>query len=502
MISPVTHIWIRLQASARCRACGELTPANAAVERLDCTGCGASFTLRAELWENALAEVVDAVRELDANATTSKTFDAQGVTLSLAITASPPSCPQCDAVWAVVPKDGCPSCATEVSVRGFGPGTLVGEDRHLLGGERRAPVAESLSCPGCGSPMSTDGSSRKLACAGCSRETVIPDEIWRRLHAPSSVANWWLATAGSIAAGLRQQIRPFSLAADAGRVYVLGSYGDTPFALFAIDRRPFALAWMIDLDAAGFPDMLAMGTLMLRADELFAFHLLAKVIEVFDAKTGRHLRTLTMPGPLSEAAVDPDGSLICSIVAAAGVGRFDQQGHELSLWSTGFFARVFSGGGSARRMVESGGKRGFGHDGELRCVGGNTIARIGRGGERRWSIDVSDVNVAGTNPAAAADGTTWVVFRTVGGAMTAEQILEHTTAMLSGVEQSASALVRVSADGSKVDVVRRSGGDEYTSLAVTPDGEVWVAGHNQVLRLDANGELLWQQRDPHADEYG
>jgi hypothetical protein len=495
----VTQLWIRLQASARCRACAELTPVNAAVEQLACASCGASFTLRGELWCSVLEDAVEAARELDANATTSRSFDAQGVTLSVAITTVPPSCPHCEAAWASVPDGSCPSCASEVSVRGLGPGTLVGEDRHLLAAERRSPVPETLSCSGCGSPMSASGSTRKLVCESCTRETVIPDEIWRRLHAPSSVASWWLATAGASELGLRQRVRPTSLAAGPNRLYALATYGDTPFALLGVQLAPLALRWMVDLDATG-RSQLAMGTVVLQGNELFATYLLAKTIEVFDANTGRHLRTLAVPASLSDIAVDPDGSIVCATVSA-GVIRLDASGRELPLWSKGWLARLFGGGGSARRMVEGGGKLAVGHDGELRFVHGNTIGRVGRGGERRWTVEIPDVNGAIVSPAAAADGTTWAVFRTVGGAMTAEQILEHTAAMLAGEQQSASALVRVSPDGRQADVVRRSGDDEYTSLAVTPDGEVWLAtGAGELLRLAANGDLLWRQTSSSDDD--
>jgi hypothetical protein len=484
-------VWIRLQAGARCLACSELTPVNAAVGRLACASCGASFTLRDELWRNMLEDAVAAARELDANATTSRSFDAQGVTLNLAITLVPPSCPHCEAVWGSVPDGSCPSCASEVSVRELGPGTLIAEDQHLLAAERRAPVPETLSCTGCGSPLSASGATRTLVCESCTRETVIPDEIWRRLHAPSSVANWWLVTEGAVEPGLRRRFRPSSLAAGTNRLYALATYGDTPFTLLAIQPAPLALRWMVDLDAAGHTQ-LAMGSVVLRGNELFAFYLLAKAIEVFDADTGRHLRTLEVPASLTDIAVDSDGSIVC-VTVSAGVMRLDAGGRPLPLWSKGWWARLFGGGGSARRMVESGGKLAVGHDGELRFVHANMIGRLGRGGERRWTVEVPNVNVAMVSPAAAADGTTWAVFRTVGGTMTAEQMLEHAAAMMAGHRQSASALIRVSPDGMRVDVVRRSGDDEYTSLAVTPEGEVWLSTGEELLRLAANGDLLWQQ---------
>jgi hypothetical protein len=54
---------------------------------------------------SALAEARALADGLDANATTSRSFDAQGLTLTLAIAAVEASCPHCHVAW-TEPPDG------------------------------------------------------------------------------------------------------------------------------------------------------------------------------------------------------------------------------------------------------------------------------------------------------------------------------------------------------------------------------------------------------------
>jgi outer membrane protein assembly factor BamB len=150
--------------------------------------------------------------------------------------------------------------------------------------------------------------------------------------------------------------------------------------------------------------------------------------------------------------------------------------------------------GPRRLPEEASGQLGIGLDGELRIVFEDKVGRVARSGEIRWSVPAPGVNVSIVTPTASPDGTTWAVFRTVGGTMTVEDVLAFTEAMVAGEEQSSSVLVRVGADGQGMTPVLRSGQEEYTSLAVTAEGEVWLAtGDGQLMRLDRAGQLLWRQ---------
>ncbi|PRP92845.1 hypothetical protein ENSA5_46770 [Enhygromyxa salina] len=480
--------WVRLQASTRCLACTEVTAVNAAVDGLACVGCGAEFAIPEQLWDSALAEAREIAEQLDNNATTSRSFDAQGMTLNLAIAAVDATCPHCRQPWNALPERACPACATAVSVRAFAAGTLVGEDVHMLARERRELAPQTLSCSGCGAPLTAEGDTRKLECGACGRETVVPDEVWRRLHAPRAVASWYLYGGASRAPGLRGRLHAFDLAAGAGVVYAVGSHGDTPFALLALDTDPLGIRWMVDLESIGKARLMS---LCAWADELFGYCEGLRTIEVFDAQTGAHLRTTTAPQPVINVAPDPDGTLVCQTMSGGRI-RIDAEGREQPLWpKRGLFAGLF---GARRLAEEAGGRLGVGLDGELRIVLGDKVGRVARSGEIRWSVPAPSVNVSIVTPVASPDGTTWAVFRTVGGTMSVEQMLAFTEAMVSGEEQSSSVLVRVGGDGEGMAAVRPSDQEEYTSLAVTAEGEVWLAtGDGQLMRLDRDGQLLWRQ---------
>jgi predicted RNA-binding Zn-ribbon protein involved in translation (DUF1610 family)/outer membrane protein assembly factor BamB len=489
-------MWIRLQVTARCVACSELTAVNAAVTALSCNGCGAALSVRDELWRNALADVGVAARALDGNATKTQTLDAEGMALSIAAAAVTPRCPHCDVEWSVgEPSTTCVSCGIAVSVRAFGPGTLVGEDALLLAGARRESTAVSVACTGCGAPLAADGSKRNLACENCGRETIVADDVWRRLHAPTAVASWFLRTDDdAYQGGLRHRLSPSSLAAGDGRLFVLGRYGDTPFALLALNLDPLSVAWMVDL-ATTTPNCTRLSAISFRGGELLAWQLMGRSVEIFNATTGAHRTTVPTPEPLLDMVADDDDSFLCRS-PTGDLFRVDEKGAALPVWGhRGLFSRLFSGG-AARRVENSGARLGAGHDGDLRFAEGSALTRIGRDGALRWRVEVKDAqHIPDVPPGAAADGTSWAVFRT-GQPRSSEEFLLHSEAMLAGRPPSTSMLVRVSADGEAVNVVRRSpGASDFASLAVTPDGGVWVSTRDGlVLRLDAEGAILWQQQ--------
>lgn len=492
-------VWVKIQATCRCLACSEATAVNAAIERLACVGCGAEFGLREELWNNALSEARAYAADLDANATTKRDFHAGGMTLTLAIAAVDAVCPHCKAPWHELPEGSCPKCGTEVSVRSFAAGTLVGEDRHMLAGTRGEVEPQTLSCSGCGAPLTVDGSSRKITCQACTRETVAPDEIWRRVHAPRTVANWWLYGGGTRSAGLTARIRPQEMVGDSGVVYVLGWYGDTPWALFALEVQSLGIRWMVDLEQIGKEGLMHLVCSSAHG-RLFAYKQMSTAIEVFDVKTGTHLQTIPAPQQITDLAPDPDGTIVCRTMVGE-LFRIDAQGQPQELWvKRGFFGRLFGGGGmvggppkDSMRGLENG-RLGIGLDGELRVISRRWIGRLARDGELRWSVEISGANVAIVAPVAAPDGTTFAVLRTVGGSMTIDQLAAFAEAMAEGVQQSSSVLVRIPPDGAQAIAVRHSGPEEFTSLAVTAQGELWLAtGEGEVMRLSPQGELLWRQ---------
>lgn len=467
-------MWISIQASASCPACGETTAVNAATERMRCTGCGATMPIAVALWEGALSDARATVEQIGSNVTTNRSFDAGGTELTIALCGEVARCPHCEAEWAETPGEGCPACGHDVLVRALGAHQLVGEDPGAVGGAIGERVAQTITCSGCGGALPATGEARGVTCGHCGRDTVVPDAVWRRIHAPSAVARWYLRAEGVAAKPVAIRVHG-ALAADDDRVYVLGQIDHAaPFSLIALDRRTRTPCWSVDLQRFG----IDMGGLTLRDGELVAWSLVQPETHAFDPATGRSLGTRPgLSGPMRRVAADPDGSLL--VDGIKGLQRVGADGQASALWPpAGCLGRLFD-----RRPRELS-QHAFGHDGDLRGLYANRVLRLDPTGATRWSLDVSGVNVAIVPPAAARDGTTWVVFRTVGGTMTVEQMLEPQS-------ESTSALIRIDADGKRATVVRESGYEEFNALAVTPDGAVWVADlDGRLFHLDADGKLL------------
>jgi hypothetical protein len=475
-------MWVELQATIRCRACGEASAVNGAVQSLPCLSCGAALTLSSELWPNALRDVCETATSLGHNATTKSELEAGSGKLTVSLRAANAQCPHCEAAWDR-PSTSCPSCQHAVTMRSIGDFTLVAEDPGLLGGA--ATVPQTISCSGCGAALVASGASRAVRCEHCNQESVVPDPVWRRIHAPRSVARWYVFREGTLA---RKQIKVEiheGLVADAARLYLGGKHDDNViFGLIALDRRTGELAWSIDLEKHG----LQMVKLAIRGTEVFAIGHPTGGIVVFDTATGRELRRFDA-SMMTQIAPDPDGTVLV-FPATQPLHRLGPKGEQVPLWpSAGFLKGLFGGGGPKSLS----GEIGMGHDGELRVASmGGQVERRERSGKLRWSIKIPKVHNPSCAPCASSDGTTWAVYGTGGGAMTAEEILPSMEAMMKGTAN-LSVLVRISADGQDVRVVRNSGMKELRNLAVAPDGEVWVEADGMMFHLDARGELIDQR---------
>jgi len=481
-------MWVRIQSSARCELCSEITPINAAVPELECLGCGAQISIRQELWESSLRQAAQGGEEIDENATTNQIFEAGEVELTLALSALPPHCPHCDGAWDGEPPETCPHCELAISVRRWDGVTLVGEDQALLAGEEGEAPAESIDCMSCGTPISTDGTDRKITCPSCSRQTVVPDHLWRRLHAPTSVATWWLYTDGENKAG--ELSRPLSyinaLCADDTHVYIIGGY-DHKHVLIAMRGRE--IAWMADL--APYGPTTATNRVCCSGSTVYAYGFMTRNIHAFECKTGQHLKKIRMSKPATGVAVGLDGTLLAK--TSAGLTRTDPSGNSVATWAPrGCLWGLLPRGGA--KWADSDNLYGA-PDGDLRATVGNVLSRVGADGSLKWKILVKGANTSIVPASLGPDGATWVVFRTVGGTMTVEDVEAFTERMMAGEPESASALFRVSPNGKTTTLVRGSGPEEYTSMAVGPEGTVWLArGDGELSAVDSEGNLMWRLR--------
>jgi len=225
------------------------------------------------------------------------------VELTLALTRVQASCPSCGGDWGDAPIDPCPHCELPVSIRRLGQLSLVAEDPALLAGEQSAAEAESIDCPSCGTPISTEGDARKLPCPSCSREVVIPDALWRRLHAPSSVATWWLHSDGG--ASDSELTTPLDLihamCADDNHVYIVAGYKHK-HVLIAMKNR--MIAWMADLKTAG--SIATTTRVCCSPSAVHIYGLMARGVTHFDPSTGEQVgQTAPSAGRSPRGATTP-----------------------------------------------------------------------------------------------------------------------------------------------------------------------------------------------------
>ena len=465
------------------------------VDRLTCIHCGADFSIVPDLWANILGEAQQTGRGLESNAIGRMEFDGRGLELSMSVKADPPTCPHCEAAWSSPPVQGCHACHTAISVRSYESVTLVAEDAQLVAGHQRRVEPVSISCNGCGAPIPVTGRDRALTCASCSRQNVVPDEIWRRVHAPHHVATWYVVGGGQRRAKLRR-FDPLDLAAGSDAVYILGRHGDTANVLVALDAETPRVRWSADMTEYGMLNRLAAGS-----GQVLAYVKGGQTVEVFDGATGRHVRRLSLPQMCSDIVPDPDGTYLAR-GPTSGLYRLDANGEASAPWPRrSWFARLFESTldheapPRSNMTVCAGGRLGMGQDGELRITAKNWVARFARDGKMRWRVQIPGANTAIVPPGASKDGKTLAVFRTVGGNMTVQDVSAMMAQVASGQETDASGLFEISADGRNATLVRGSGPEEFTALAVMPTGDVWASDLDAALfRLDAQRELVWRQK--------
>lgn len=481
---------IRVQATVRCGACEELSALNALLTSSACAGCGALVDLPEESWAAVLEDVAERGGALAPAESIAVDWDGPAGAVRLQLARVKPTCPHCDEPWPRVNGPfSCPGCDEAISVREppHGAGAvrrIIGEDRALLEG-RRNTTLETLSCPGCGAPLTADGSARKLRCGACDAEAVLPDEIWRRLHAPRQVAPWFLALGGAGSEEvLGKDLLVSNLSVDAeGRLLICGIYDDTP-ALLCVEADPVRLVWTCNLSAE-LGDELPYAA-PLPDGRIAVYDQDSRQIHLIEGTKGERVGGFSIARPLRDLVADHDGTLLAVTVGDLQLVRYDTTGASRPVWPRlgclGSFMAFFTGSAfdqpGHRMQAVHYGRWARGHDGFLRL---QTVLHLGRFDRDSWltwscmpdgelspSLDIA--------PGAAADGTTFAT------------CVQRQHDDMDGL------IVRVKPDGSGSTVIARRKGEAFTGLAVLPDGRVWATTPLEIQLMDRDGKLLWRRR--------
>lgn len=493
-------MWVGIQGSVQCTACGTGTAANAAVRSTVCDGCGATLELLPEFWRSVLSSAAERGRQLDRNATLPMVMQQAGTEIRLRVSRAPARCMHCAGTWPDVEPGQdhtCPECHADIGVRAppgapANPRWLVGEDRALLAGERATTAEpESLACPNCAAPVLADGAARKLACQACDCEVIVPDEMWRRVHQPHAVATWYLWVDGAETAGLHGDIHFGSglTVGPAGRVYALGSY-EGEDVLLAVDTEPPGLAWTAGRPTLGDPTVLG-----LVGDELWWADLQSPTIRRLDTATGETLGSVTVAGTSGiQAVVDQeDGTVLVHCYPDNRLERISVEGEPRKLWPpSGFFGKLFGwdrggmayGGPVARPATVTLGRVGRVHGGGLvlhtRHLG-SKIGVLGPDGSLRRTVEVPGLDLVESAPQAGPGGVVVVC----------------------GHDGEGGRLTAIHPDGQEVDILASTleammdrGTDAIHPIgamsAVGPDGDAWITDGSKLARYDADGRLKWQ----------
>ncbi len=212
----MSSIGIAYEIAMRCPHCSNGLPLNALVDRVVCGRCAGTVELEADDWLSLLEDGLDEGPSRETGSGGSATIFSSH---------------QYDVLWArfdpyfweskqdidpaVLPAAAergyleDPSGGLPVSVRRLPaeyadtfPGViyLISEDFGQLPAGvapadiplEDAPEPQAFLCPHCGSALRVEGDNRTVQCQYCDGSSLLPDEIWFRLHPVSTKKRWFL----------------------------------------------------------------------------------------------------------------------------------------------------------------------------------------------------------------------------------------------------------------------------------------------------------------------
>lgn len=96
----------------------------------------------------------------------------------------------------------CATCTTQLRVRAapdwftqaVHPAIVgIAGERHPADAANAAdPASLGFHCHGCGAAVPLDGQHRKLQCAYCKTDLMVPDAVWIRLHPAPTLTRWFV----------------------------------------------------------------------------------------------------------------------------------------------------------------------------------------------------------------------------------------------------------------------------------------------------------------------
>jgi len=188
-------------------------PLNGAAQSVLCSHCTQILKTPPEFWQKVLgADLPDGVGLKEGKKQDHPhKLKSYAHEVKVRVRRESPRCsnPQCnkplpdslfDAGFAGQTEFQCPACATAVPVRQapdwfrtVHPTVRLLVSEQFAGGERQEGT-ESIPfhCNHCGGSLAVDGAARQVHCQYCGNQSLIPDEIWSRLHPANEVSAWYV----------------------------------------------------------------------------------------------------------------------------------------------------------------------------------------------------------------------------------------------------------------------------------------------------------------------
>ncbi|HVV85432.1 MAG TPA: hypothetical protein VHE35_20375 [Kofleriaceae bacterium] len=532
---------IAIELQTQCAGCGQPLPLNACAEQITCGGCSRVTALDDGRWRSLLEDCVDEVGDLQPGEGMNRTIMTGAATYQLMFGNQEPRCGACktavpDAAAELAPRGFtmCVGCGQRISLRAapaalaaLGVQLVVGEDADQLpgghgGAAPAAPAPVMLYCPQCQAPLSVDGSARMVRCQYCSGDVYLPDPVWARLHPVKQVARWYLGLGKKSDAAARAitRFKWYGIAdavIDANKfIYCVGEDDDSKFSVWCLgpDLVPRWVNKTLDLDDDNAGITLdPRGRLWVwQGGKHSLVRLDARDGSVIDRLGGRepdgaHVHHLDLDD-CKDLRADVDGTILA--LMGEHLVRYAEDGSGIPTWPArkGLFGSrqdspkpLYAAGhqlvdvdgayvehvGNHPTALDDYTNLVYGWDGHLYAERSEFVACFDRTGKRVWRVKLPIDNLSGH----------WL------GVDGAGQV--HALGTLQG-DPRTRVLVRVSADGSRVDTIATDhlnggvlGGEEL--LLVAPDGTIYLLRYGMRIRVLApDGRLLYQSEKSVAED--
>lgn len=525
-MSNMLHTSVGVEVKVKCAACGHPVPVNALVAQVMCPSCERKCPITPEDWMRMLDEALNVIPHLEPGEQRSSNLENGATVLSAR---ENPRCQGCKAelpaeTLAAMTGKGfglCPACGKRMSCRRAaadvapavpGSAVLTGEAEDQLPGPPgnldalQAVKPVNFPCPSCNATLPVDGSSRIVTCKFCGIDSFLPDVLWQRFH-PVRVSDRWY-----ISYSLGE--RPFEwgnlydLVVDSqGNLYGLGTLARSLQELHVFSLGPgLELRWVRRDTILNRGSLLSIGPdgrLFLGDPDKRQL----LVLSCADGSTVGQVGGEAKPGILNfknalRFAVDTDGTII--VLTEKFFRRFAPDGREVEPWPG------VPPGQTSPELCYVGvldpqpvnfradycDQIAIGWDGSIYLMSDNPVVgrvtKLDRSGKIVYQTQyLMDLQVMGVTGRAWAAASGWLSVLGMPGNRKVPQPVDAEPGLV---------LVVVSPDGrrQRTSLKDRAMGGPLGSedhLAVTPEGVIWLLGHDGLARkIGPDGETLLVSR--------